>query len=389
MFKLRIDNLQIKIKSYFLFILIGLSFPLLSQENQKEVKTYNLEVGFLQGIIIRTELFPDSKIKHPIGGDIIYWKDIPNHEKSQLDTFDIHKVRNKTNILYNYPLVGPFASFLTNFDEKIGTAFSLGAAADIGLLQKGSSYLSFRPRLGAAYFTNSHDLVTNPDNVFIGSRINFHIQGDLYYTFQEPVNTFKIGIGVTHYSNGTTNLPNFGLNIFNIHAAYQFGPKLFPWDNAHKQELKEAFLLEPKTPSFFVQGGGFSKQFQGDFSTRFYGFKLAAGAVQKLNPYLDINAQALYFYDPSINRELEFWGFETVNNNRVGLSLGFGIEFHRFRFNSNAGIYVFKPEDELDQSWFQQYQISYTISPQFYVFGELFSHLADGDFTNFGIGYKL
>ena len=57
--------------------------------------------------------------------------------------------------------------------------------------------------------------------------------------------------------------------------------------------------------------------------------------------------------------------------------------------SSNVGIYVFKPEDVLDRNWFQQYQLSYSISTKFYVFGELFSHLGDGDFTNFGIGYKL
>lgn len=376
---------------------LGFSFPLMAQDDILEpselhvnpYKSYNVELGFQQNAVINHASLPKNYVNFPVGIDVIYWRDIAlkgsdtpeNVLKKQLYT-------PLTNTALNYPLIGVYGHVLTGLALDLGLPVTVGLATDIGLKQWGSSFWSIRPRLGLSYFTNKFDALTNPENLLIGSHLNLNFQLGTYLTFQEPINTLKVGLNLIHYSNGAINYPNRGLNLVNLSVAYQFGPRLFPWDEEERKVLNQAFLANNRKIHFWMHGGVFTKQIP-QTNERFIGSHLAAGIFQELSLVWNANAKIHYSNDPSRTAEALGKGQTLEHPTRIAASAGLSFKMHRLRLNANAGIYLYKPERILDQAWFQNIQLDVLVSQRVFLFGGVTTHLGQADFMDFGVGYQL
>lgn len=381
-------------------LLIGwfsFSFPLTAQVEdlgldtpiENPYKSYNVEIGFQQNAVVNHASLPQKYLNFPIGIDAIYWRDILSKgAHAPEDILKKHLYRQLANTALNYPLIGIYGHTLTGLNPDLGIPISIGLATDIGLKQWGSSYWSVRPRLGLSYITRKFSPVTNPDNLLIGSDFNLNFQLGTYLTFQEPVNTIKVGLNVIHYSNGATTYPNSGLNLVNLSLAYQFGPRLFPWDEEEREILKNTFLAQNRTIHFWMHGGMFGKQVD-QTNERFIGYHLAAGIYQELGLVVNANAKLHYSNDPSREQEIINKGGTLNSNSRIAASAGLSFKMHRLRLHTNAGIYLYKPEKELDQAWFQNIQLDVILSNRVFVFGGVTTHLGEADFMDFGVGYQL
>lgn len=155
----------------------------------------------------------------------------------------------------NYPAVGamrglfmgvgkihhnaPFASFYNTPQTGIIAGFMhTGNAAVFGYQLILMPYLSlntsgkrmdswwFRFSLGASYFSNPYDSLTNNRNSAIGSALNWAFQAALHKKWQVNKHyTIKLGGHYLHASNGHTQLPNFGLNSANVSLALEYFTK--------------------------------------------------------------------------------------------------------------------------------------------------------------------
>ena len=116
---------------------------------------------------------------------------------------------------YNYPRVG------LNF-----TTASLGNDAILGYLAGAMCEMSFekpigkrfyravRLSLGAAWFSNPHNQISNPDNVAMGSRIAFLPSAEYGIGFRLSKNWWLTGkAALIHSSNSHYKLPNLGINL--------------------------------------------------------------------------------------------------------------------------------------------------------------------------------
>lgn len=66
---------------------------------------------------------------------------------------------------------------------------------------------------GASFGWKKYDAEKNPFNTIVGSKVNAYINLGFLFNWQMTNEiALKAGIGLSHYSNGNTNYPNFGVN---------------------------------------------------------------------------------------------------------------------------------------------------------------------------------
>lgn len=118
--------------------------------------------------------------------------------------------------LYNFPMIGCtfYHSNLGGFKE-LGKVYALYPFINYPLLSGERSMLSFKLGVGLAYLTNKFDQFENHYNFSIGSHLNAAVNLSFEYRQQLfPRMATVASFGLTHFSNGATKSPNYGLNTF-------------------------------------------------------------------------------------------------------------------------------------------------------------------------------
>jgi hypothetical protein len=133
--------------------------------------------------------------------------------------------------LYNFPgyglgiNVGDYAN-----DEELGRPTSLYGFFDWPLKRWGRNALIFGLGFGLADNWVAFDEATNPYNVAIGAGRSVYIDGGLNYEFALARRWWlQAGFSFTHYSNGGSQQPNWGIN--------QIGGLLFVKYDLREREL--------------------------------------------------------------------------------------------------------------------------------------------------------
>jgi len=133
--------------------------------------------------------------------------------------------------LYGSAYQGIGAAYYTFEDkEQLGDPFGL-------YLFQGARIVQLAPRLSVNYEWNfglsfgwkPYNMYTNEFNRVIGSRVNAYINADFYLDWMVSRRIdLMAGISLTHFSNGSTRLPNAGLNTIglNFGLVYNFNRNL-------------------------------------------------------------------------------------------------------------------------------------------------------------------
>jgi hypothetical protein len=79
----------------------------------------------------------------------------------------------------------------------------------------------FSLRIGSGFAWNSHPFAVpeNPSNNMLGSAFSGAMQGRIMLNNDVKNLRFKLGIGLTHFSNGAFSLPNMGINNFYLYSS--------------------------------------------------------------------------------------------------------------------------------------------------------------------------
>jgi hypothetical protein len=119
---------------------------------------------------------------------------------------------------YGMPYVG-FGLYVADFPTKrevFGNPIAL-------YIFHGGTIHNFSPRfslhyewnLGVAFNWKHYDPFTNPENIVIGSSNTAFASVNAYTKWRlTPRVDVNLGLGVNHFSNGSTRLPNSGMNLF-------------------------------------------------------------------------------------------------------------------------------------------------------------------------------
>jgi len=98
-------------------------------------------------------------------------------------------------------------------NEVLGYFFGSYGYIELPIIKKNNFQLDWKLGIGLAYSTKKYDPISNPKNAAIGSNLNalscFGARASYFFKKQK----LTLGLDMTHYSNGSFNVPNLGVNI--------------------------------------------------------------------------------------------------------------------------------------------------------------------------------
>ena len=114
-----------------------------------------------------------------------------------------------------------------SMSNVIGTPFSVYLFQGATLHKFGTGLsLNYEINLGLSFNHNHYDVYNNPSFVAIGSSVNAHLGGKLYY--KKPISKLfdiHFGVDVLHFSNGAQRTPNYGLNSISSFVGFAYNLK--------------------------------------------------------------------------------------------------------------------------------------------------------------------
>ncbi|MNK02297.1 hypothetical protein D3C87_201180 [compost metagenome] len=247
----------------------------------------------------------------------------------------------------------------------------------------------FTSKLGAGVgiVTKVYDVAKNPKNVPMSTYLNavicLGIQGRWYI---KPEHALVYSLDMTHFSNGSSKVPNLGVNMPFIGLGYEYtfkkkeapGVKIktferVPFFNSWNASIvgiisdKEIFPTGGKRYPVFALSGMLYKQFKPKV-----GMEIALDVISK----------------QSILRYRDYIAKSQWDILQVGAFVGYNIPLDKFRFVIGMGGYV-KDRYNPDALFYHRVGMRYQCQNGLLFNLILKSHWAKADYIEYGIGYTF
>lgn len=294
------------------------------------------------------------------------------------------------NYIYRYPTLGfGFNSALRNYEE-IGRPQSIYGFMEIPFSFKGFSRrvsFGYFTQLGVGFNLRPYDSLDNPNNRYIGSKVNGYINLGINATLKLSDRTdLQAGFGLKHFSNGATKKPNSGINLFplNLSMRVKLGeispiptePYLFPeneistfWNFAVYTGMRN---YEIGDPSYFRGGLGINYLIQPAYKYRL-GLGLDFFWAQGMG--LRFPEQSHSFRDQTSLAIVGSWEWRLTERIYVPIGLG---------------AYLYRNELNQEITWFyERIGARYRFGNDLFVGMQIKAHKAKADFFEFTFGYTL
>ncbi len=338
--------------------------------------------SFLKGWHVAPSYFHGSIFKHTPK----FRPEIPHASNAfELNFAKQMNGRREWQQVQRYPFLGVAAGY-THFgnNEVIGHGFSLMPNIELLLLSTQRFSFHFRTGSGLAFLSKHYDYVQNPTNNLVGSSINnisfFSFSGNWLATDKL---SFFAGGSFTHFSTGSVQTPNLGINI----PAWNIGIKYTPVPYSPTDFIKKELSVPTKKVLFalfagrgFQEGGVPNGPLYGVYTTEFMVGKMLtrwnkcfAGVMgtYKEAAYTFIRLQEIYTSNYFLNscaasvyaKDEFLFGF-------IGVSVA-------------AGYYVYRPSP-LEHRFYQKLGMPVYFPPIGKIKNDVFSlgvYLTAGGFT--------
>jgi hypothetical protein len=243
--------------------------------------------------------------------------------------------------------------------------------------QKGSVY--FRLGTGLAWLSRRYDAIENRKQIAIGAHVNPVMQ--FSFLWHQRISSkweTDFGIGLTHYSNGNFNLPNFGMNLPNVHVG------LTRVEGYHARPLRPDSPSGPWRKEWDLSFNGATKEEGIASFTRYAVWGLSARYQQHKGRLSRIFAGGDFFLDNTYRfRSGESRQLNTIAE--AGLTLGHRLMMGPLCLFTEVGVYVLRP-DKIKAAWYQRLGLNYFITEKYYAGVYLKTHMAQSDYVQFTIG---
>lgn len=212
--------------------------------------------------------------------------------------------------------------------------------------------LNYEWNLGLAMGWNPYDEATNPDNTLIGSKVTAYIGIEFYLNWRLSRNIdLNLGGNLTHFSNGNTQLPNFGLNTGGLKTslAYYFNresndvPRVKPQRDYHHSLTYDLILYGSWRQRGWIDYDNNINILPDKYLVLGFSFS----PLYRLNPWLKVGGAIDGVYDGSAYPEVDNY-YATAddaminehisNSKRMALGVSARAEFTMPYFAINVGI---------------------------------------------------
>ena len=313
--------------------------------------------------------------------------------------FSLHRNtygEHRWEVLHNYPSIGLtfyYSSFGNDsISAELGKVFALYPFINFPFSPNENSRLSFKFGVGLSYLTNKFDPKENFHNYAIGS----HIDAAINLSFEYRQRLFNrlhwvTSFGLTHFSNGSTKIPNMGINVLSVATGLswylappkaQIDKKLRPRNYIFEFDGKQHFVTDYQYTIGF-------KDISQEYGTHQYFLvhDLAANFMFQLSEIHRLGLCLELVYDNSDKIIKPEWDIYL----KPGLMVTYEILFDRLSFIFNLGMRNNVP---LNSKIFG-ILIYQKMAARYYFTENLFATIAfttydiKADFISVGIGYHI
>ena len=248
--------------------------------------------------------------------------------------------------------------------------------------------LQFKFGAGLAYFSKKFDRFENYKNTAIGSNLNSIISMNLNVRAKiSEYSEFNAGVSFLHFSNGSTEMPNYGINIPVINTGLTV--RLRKGDQLNNGELD---ISKPKIrPEFNLIGMLASKEIFPVDGPKYLVANIAIDNYLKISSMFKTGICFDVTYDESDIEQLRRQDILVVNDAeklKIGGNLASAVQLGNFSFALHAGIYLFQKNNQ-NGLVYDKLSVTYAYLNHYLVNLTLKTHFAKADFVALGVGYRL
>lgn len=266
--------------------------------------------------------------------------------------------------------------------EITGQAIALIPHEEFRMFSFNSGSIYFRLGTGLAWLSRRYHPTQNRKQLAIGAHINPVMQFSLVWHQRIAPNwETDFGIGLTHFSNGNFDLPNYGMNLPNIHLG------ITRIDGYHRQPPKSPSIRHRKTHELDISLNGATKQ-EGIATFVRYGvggvsirYQFHRNSLSRFTLGTDFFADYSYLFRSKSSPSIATIG-------ESGITAGHRLMMGRLCLFTEIGVYTMRP-DLIKKSWYQRLGLNFFWSNHFYTGVYLKTHLSISDYVQFTVGRIL
>jgi hypothetical protein len=290
--------------------------------------------------------------------------------------------------LYRYPRQGiGLSEWSLGNNEVFGKAYVLYGFLNIPIVKPGEKYsFNYQISCGGAYLPSNFDIYKNHLNRAIGSKANIYIHLGIDGKIKLfPRTEMVVEAGITHFSNGKTKSPNYGINAGSISLGLNY---LFNSKGAQVIATELPAIEKHYSQSVIYSAG--SKVYDNLLGEKYITSSLSYNIERKIDLRRRIGAGADFSYDGSIREDLAADDGtpekELIKLIRVGLHASYGIRYKQLLMGIHIGCYLYSKSTTITPVY-NKISLQYLFTEHISGSISIKSHMAKADCLEFGIGY--
>jgi hypothetical protein len=290
--------------------------------------------------------------------------------------------------LYNYPRPGIGYSYWSLSNKEVfGKAHALYGYLNIPIV-KHSDKFSFNNQIsaGGAYLPEKFDIQENHLNRAVSTNINIYVRLGIDCKIRIfPRCELVMEAGVTHFSNGKTKSPNYGINA----GTFSLGLNYFLGDGRKTIQEPEIPEIGKKYVQSVIYSAGV-KVYDNLLDQKYLTSSLSYNYERLINLRRRIGLGGDFFYDGSISEALaseEGIPEKSIKKLiRIGIHTSYAIRYKQLMGGIQIGHYIYSKYTVLTQ-FYSKISLQYLFPNHLLGSISIKSHMGKADCLELGIGY--
>ncbi|WP_082161555.1 acyloxyacyl hydrolase [Rufibacter radiotolerans] len=291
---------------------------------------------------------------------------------------------------YKLPSIG-FALAYFNYmvPQELGKSVAVTSYLDGPITKIGKGSLRYNLGTGLVYSTMYYNSTSNENNKAIGSPLTFSLRGNLRYEYPVHDRLFlNVIFGFRHFSNGSLNQSNNGMNMPLLGLGVRYGSKP-PVAPAAGQD-PTAPELDKRVRMNIRLAAGVKEVLRDDFKHQVYMMSaFASKRVTHTNSFL-LGADAIH--DTAIGEEYLNKGVNYpegyLDKRTAGIFVGHELHVGNLAAVFHFGRYIYQPH-HLFPDYYQRYGLKYQLFEHLSASALLMAHDGHANVIEWGLGFHL
>lgn len=272
----------------------------------------------------------------------------------------------------------------TGSEQYIGKMAGAFSFINLPLLHHQAFQSNFRLGAGLGWIEKPYNKVSNHKNVLIGTPINGYLNFLWQNEYAVSNRTFiNAGLSFSHLSNGSTTLPNLGLNIPAFSIGFRYGASSLE----DKSLIKRDSIINKWGTKAFTSIG--IKQKPWIESKRYVVNVFNLELTKRISTRSEFGGGGFLLYDrslvvdPAVINSVE----RDVSKTQVGVYGTYSYSVGKLALPLQVGIPIIN--SKVNPTLFQQIGIRYAVSQKWIGQALLKSYGGKADLIHVGLGYKI